>query len=329
MNRPSPLLRTFHAARRRQAFAALVLACLLAALGNAGGVNAQEETYGFFVDVLDPSAVKLCIGETTEYAVQVLYSNQPLTDKFLQDPPATITEHPVARLAPGTIISADVTNLPNGSITGARTLLVNSPSPTLVRPGIVVFTFKAERIGSGTVVFNAEVVESGTRFNAKPSEPLRVEVIPCKYWVFAHSRWFAQYAYGAVKADAFIYNGEMTIDPGGSYRGEAAVQLLARAAVPGCGAAVSLANGTASLGAVPLEETLSVRITYQLSAWQDAVNCPMGSGGSSGNARPALLDFWLPMSGGHKNLPQVLTGAGPGPADGSVDVFVFPLDEPR
>jgi hypothetical protein len=305
----------------------VVIALILALnLGSLPAVKAQETVYSSFVDVIDPSPLTMCIGETTEFLVQILWTNTPVSD--INDVPNDANNKGAITLGQGASITGEVSNSNVGDFTTAHTMLINSPSPSLVRPAMVSFTFKAKKTGETSITFTGDVVENGQTFRAKPSQPVRVKIIPCKYMVIAISRWSASYPGGSIKISGDVYNAYIKADPEGSFRGTGDVVYIASESVPGCGAANSFALGTVSIGGFILDDQLNVQLDYKPAKWNDVVSCPRGSGSSNGNASAAKLNLAVPLSGDTVHLKQDIRG-GPGSAPGSADVYIIPLPESK
>src|SRR5688572_27442004 len=98
------------------------------------------------IKLLRPAPRIVCIGHSVEYTVEFRRTD-PLE-------PGDSPEHTLRPIFAGDSIEAESSDAGVGAFTNSRIHMTNSPSPELIRPGMVVFTFKGKKIGRTTLTFS-------------------------------------------------------------------------------------------------------------------------------------------------------------------------------
>jgi hypothetical protein len=200
---------------------ALALAISLGALGRSAPSHAQDTDPGdfqFLVDVIDPLRKPMCVGEKRDYLVRILEKGTIGSNQRIED--ASIT------LGPGTTVNGQVADTSIADVASARTMLINSPSPTLIRPAVVAFTVKALKAGSTTIDFTASISFRSITIRAFPFTGVPITVEKCKYKASGVLEGAIIFPAGDGTFLGMIDEAEMTADPSGHYTGATTVSWI-------------------------------------------------------------------------------------------------------
>ncbi|HCC79251.1 MAG: hypothetical protein A2X25_15490 [Chloroflexi bacterium GWB2_49_20] len=202
------------------------------------------------------------------------------------------------------------------------------------QPGIAVFAFHADKSGTTTLNFKAEIHYYKSilkKWIYGPAEiaesnPVDVTVVYCDYKVTAVSRWSG---FG-INYTAIIHEAEMTANAQGAYTGTDTMNWVITndPPCPHTLTPTSQADLTGSLDADG--QQLVVDLAYQPveGIWYGymSFDCTQGSWNETFSHSPAPLTFSVPASGGSHKTYQVLVDnyspAGDGDMSGSANVFV-------
>ena len=297
------------APRRRSVGLALTLALSFGSLAQPAPAQTQPADFAYQVDVVNPTYT-MCLDDTRDMLVRILVSGNIDPNGSMDK--ATLT------LSGGTTLTGLVADSSVGDFTTAHTQLINSPSPSLIRPALVAFTFKAKKAGETTVTFDADILEFGRHFQAQPAAVV-VTVENCPYDIKTTSHF-------KIKGEDYTAEmdwTELKAKANGDYVGQGEVTWFAHWQVvpPGLGAGItcvttltappSLANLT---GKVNDKGQLVVNIAFdpvKNPSWH--VVCS-GSGGAAPPIdrrefmlAPAPLTIVVPAStGGSATQPHAL-----------------------
>lgn len=300
---------------------ALVLALGLSGVPQPAPAQAQD-SWSYRVTVTNPRSV-ICTNETVIFHVRILATGslQP------GEAPDTLVEP----MNPGIKIATSNSNPAIGDFTDINPLLsgpIPGPGAALAERNTADLTYKANsqnQAGRATLIFGAKVGDTvATPFT------MQVMVLPCRLQVITVSRWAQSYPNGSIKFLAITYDSEMTVvDESGSYQGTGKVVWISTSVVPKCTAKNTLQNSTVTMrGTLTRTNKIAVMLTFEPAIFTDMIACPFGTGGASDRVAAAPLEYLFPSIGGYRRFQQHLDG-GPGGADGTADVWVYPLALPK
>ena len=292
------------APRWRSILLALTLALTLGSVAQTAPAQTQAQDFHYLVDVINPTYT-LCLDESQDILVRILVSGSIGTKESIEKASITLGE--------GTTVTAVVSDASIGDITSARTMVINSPIPSLIRPGVVAFTFKAKKAGETTITFYGDIGEFGYTFRAQPAIAL-VTVENCPYNIKTTSHF---------KVQGEDYTGQMdwtelTADQNGKYTGKGTVTWFAHWQVvpPGTGANVTCVSTLTAppsradiTGQVNDKGRLVLDVTYQppKAPFWHVVCGPIPPIDRPIKLAPAPLKISVPAStGGSTKKPQDL-----------------------
>jgi hypothetical protein len=285
----------------------LLIALMLAlGSGNAAGstsARAQDEDpdgFQFLVDVISPLAKPLCIGETRDISVRILERGTIRANEPMEN--ASIT------LGPGTSVTGEVADTAIAQITSARTLLINSPSPTRARPGVVSFTVKALKAGKTAIDFSGVVKFQNLTIQAQPFKGVPIEVLNCKFKVTAvHQAVVA--GGGHFNVVAMMDEAEIRADPQGHFTGTAPVRWAgASATIPPCFVTIKVAGSTQAELSADMNESgqLALKLNLQAPETSTTATCAGVTRTETTPLSAEPLELDVPNAGGVVTLAQGL-----------------------
>ena len=307
--------------RWRIVFIALVLALAIGSAGQTQLAQAQDDDAEYYYHLwANPVIYRVCKDETKEISIRILVTGSVGPNQRFED--AAIT------LGRGTTITGDVQDASIADFTAARTQLINSPSPSLIRPALVVFTVKGKEKGETTINFTGSVVEFGRTIRAKPVEVI-VEVEICTEVVTTIGEWQipgpANISIVAISDDA-----EVKADEQGTYTGSTVVNwVLTSGQVLDCiPQSVTTSSQLDWTGQKDDNGQLTLDGIYKSAAMSLPVYCVGSEGGVASGSTPIQLtadpvQVSTLSEGGVFKQPQVLEGP-EGPISGSVTIIVVP-----
>lgn len=313
-------------------FGRLALIALLLAVAVTGMVQPREARSAphaqamirYSLEIVNKT-VTLCVGETLSYEILVL-------QHWLEAPPGWADKIKLPEPTALWFVKID----PHSTDTSVGDFEDKKPAITTAiiddgywGPPTAHFRFTAKKPGNTTLYFEGMVKGYDIHLDYV-SDSLHIKVMDCIYNVNTNSLWVYTTPAGTAFANAFIYDAllETIVDPEeGNFRAEnVPVKWVVVEHIPNYGSTVSIHDGTATITAKALDETLKVNIEFNSVSGAETICGAPGCGGGPLTLAADPVSYLTTVAGGASPpISNKLTGNGKA-VQGRTYVTVTPVE---